>query len=1152
MTLHLHRAPRTDQLADGLGELLATPLDDPFAEEVVVVPARGVERWLTQRLSHRLGAGPRGGDGVCAGVRFTQPASLVGLLLGRERDDPWHPEQLVWPLLAVTDAHLGQPWCEALSAHLGHGVDGEEGELRRSRRWSVARRLAELFASYAVQRPQVLTDWREGRDTDGRGEPLAADLAWQAELWRRLLSHQAAAGHAEPPDLRHERACAALRAGGEAVEGLDLPGRLSLFGHTRLPSTELDLLAALGAHREVHLWLAQPSAALWEAVAAAGAGGSGVLPERHADDDGDAGLAGLVEHPLLAGLGRDSRELAAVLCARVSAGEAVDAGPVAGSREGAHGAAAQRDSLLSWLQHDLRANHAPTAAERADRVLAAGDRSVQVHACHGAARQVDVLREVLVGLLADDPTLEPRDIVVLCPDIETFAPLISAGFGLGELIDDRAAGAVVPGEALHPAHRLRVRLADRAVSSTNPLLAVAVTLVELAGGRATAPEVLDLLARPVCRQRFDLTDDDLARISGWVAEAGVRWGIDARGRESFGLGAFEHNTWRVGLDRLLLGVAMSGDDHRHLGRGLPLDDVGSGEIELVGRLSEAVARLGSCLERLSRARTAADWFDTLADGVRDLCAVSDDDAWQLPQLERELARARASADDAGGEVPLRLADVRALLQARLAGRPTRANFRTGTLTVCTMVPMRSVPHRVVCLVGLDDGVFPRVQSIDGDDVLARRPVVGERDRRAEDRQLLLDALLAAGEHVVLTYTGAAESTGAPRPPAVPLGELLDALDRTTAAPVRSQVLVRHPLQPHDPRNHEPGALGVPGPFSFDRATLAGARAAVSERSPVPPFLADPLPAAPPADLTLDELRRFLRHPVRAFLRGRLEVATPFEPDEIDDALPVELDALQRWQIGDRLLREVLAADDPDTAAPAVMLAEQLRGSLPPFELGRRALTGVVQECSALFARSAELRAAPARSIDVDVDLGGGRRLTGTVPRVHGTQVVSLSYSRLGAKQRLDSWVDVLALTATDPDRNWTGHAVAKAKAGPQRALVGPLDHRAHGWLADLVALHDEGMRRPLPLPVKTALAWADAHLKVQRGMDVEPAAVAASEWTTDPFHPHGIVGEDDDPVHRRVFGPGAPVEVLLAAGMGELALRVWEPLLTGAERVGAL
>ncbi|GAA3527879.1 exodeoxyribonuclease V subunit gamma [Nocardioides daeguensis] len=1133
MTLHLHRAARTDLLADELGRLLATPLADPFASEVVVVPAKGVERWLTQRLSHRLGAGESRGDGVCAGVRFLQPASLVGLLLGRDRDDPWHPDRLVWPLLATIDDALGEPWCATLATHLGHGLDGEEGELRRSRRWSLARRLAELFASYAVQRPALVRDWRAGRDTDGAGEPLAPDLVWEAELWRRLLARMAAAGHAEAPDVRHDRVCAALRAG--EVAGLDLPDRLSLFGHTRLPETEVDLLVALAAHRDVHLWLAQPSAALWSAVASAG---TDVGPR---DESASAELA---HHPLLASLGRDSRELATVLGARVRAGEAADLGAVPDP--------AAPDDLLGWLQADLRANTVLPAEERAGRVPRAADRSVQVHACHGPARQVEVLRELLVGLLEDDPTLEPRDIVVMCPDVETYAPLISAGFGMGELVGE-SSGAGGPGDAgLHPAHQLRVRLADRATSSTNPLLAVAVALVELAGGRATASQVLDLLARPVCRRRFGFTDDDLARMTRWVAEAGVRWGIDATQRAAYAMDGFAHNTWRAGLDRLLLGVAMSDDDHRHVGRGLPVDDIASGEIELVGRMSEAVARLGACLAALAAARAADQWFAALTDGVRDLCEVEDDDAWQLPQLERELARARASADESDPDVPLRLADVRALLQARLAGRPTRANFRTGTLTVCTMVPMRSVPHRVVCLVGLDDGVFPRSRGVNGDDVLARRPRVGERDLRGEDRQLLLDAILAAGERLVITYTGAAEHTGQERPPAVPLGELLDALDRTAAAPVRGQVVVRHPLQAFDPRNHVAGELVGAGPFSFDRATLAGARASLRERTPAPPFLDGPLAARPVQDVSLADLVDFVHRPARSFLRGRLDVATPFEPGEVADAIPVDLDNLEKWAIGDRLLQAVLASDDPAATGEAVMLAEQLRGSLPPFGLGHDALVDVVRDCQALLQQSAALRATPARAVDVDVDLGGGRRLTGTVPRVHGNQVVDVTYSRPGPKQRIASWLQVVALTATHPDENWTGHAVSRARSGPQRALAGPLDHRAAAWLAAVVALYDEGAARPLPMPLRTAHAWAEARAKELRGMDVDPADAAASAWTTDPFNPWGIKGEDDDAAHRRIWGHAAPVSVLLDAGLASYAWTLWEPLLSGAEKVGAL
>ncbi|MDQ6686218.1 MAG: exodeoxyribonuclease V subunit gamma, partial [Actinomycetota bacterium] len=388
MTLHLHRADRTDRLADGLAQLLVTPLADPFAEEYVVVPAKGVERWLTQRLSHHLGVGPRGGDGVCAGVRFANPRSLVALLTGTELTDPWDPDRMVWPLLKVVDRHLEAPELAMLARHLGTGQTGVEAELRRGRRYSVARRIAGLFASYAVQRPQLLVDWRGGRDTDGSGLALDTDLTWQPHLWRLLIDQLPD----EPPDVRHARALGALREG----TLVDLPSRLSLFGHTRLPVTEIELLGALGEHREVHLWLPQASPGLWAAIA----GPVAVGPVRRREDhSGD--LAG---PPLLASLGRDSRELERSL---LGSGLPLEDDPVVVQYD-------EPASLLTWLQRDLRANLAPGPEVRAGRVLSPVDRSLQVHACHGAGRQVGVLREVLVGLLQDDPTLEPRDIVVMC------------------------------------------------------------------------------------------------------------------------------------------------------------------------------------------------------------------------------------------------------------------------------------------------------------------------------------------------------------------------------------------------------------------------------------------------------------------------------------------------------------------------------------------------------------------------------------------------------------------------------------------------------------------------------------------------------------------------------------------------------------------
>ncbi|MEP9382103.1 exodeoxyribonuclease V subunit gamma [Nocardioides sp. KR10-350] len=1124
MPVHLHRAPRTDLLADALGGLLAAPLADPFATEVVVVPAKGVERWLSQRLSHRLGTSPGRGDGLCAGVDFRSPWSLFSEIVGTRDEDPWSPDSLVWPLLAAIDDSLEEPWAVPLARHLGQGLsDPKEVDLRRGRRFAVARRLARLFASYAVQRPSVVADWAAGRDTDGCGRPVPDDLAWQPPLWRAL------AGRVDAPGP-HERHAATLERLREAAEEFELPERLSLFGHTRLPATEVELLGALGVQREVHLWLPHPSAVLWDALTDLRD------PVARAEDRSHD----RVGHPLLATLGRDTRELQ-----RTLAGLDLVDEPEAGSVEAP-------GTLLGWLQSDLRANATGAAATR---VLDPKDRSVQVHACHGAARQVDVLREVLLGLLDDDPTLEPRDVLVMCPDIESYAPLIAAGFGLGDVVGDDG----------HPAHRLRVRLADRALDRTNPLLAVATRLLDLAGGRAGVGEVLDLAHLEPCRRRFGFRDDDLQQLADWAGEAGIRWGFDAEHRREFGLEDYVANTWQFGLDRLLAGVAMSEDTGTWLDKTLPLDDVGSGEVELAGRLTEFVHRLQEVTDRLVGSHPLDHWLTVLEDGIADLTWTAPADSWQSGQVQRELGAVRQAAaalrdssgtpSDTGPE--MRLPDVRAMLSDRLAGRPTRANFRTGTLTVATLVPMRSVPHRVVCLLGLDDGVFPRVGITDGDDLLAREPMTGERDLRSEDRQLFLDALLAATETLVVTYTGANEYSGQPRPPAVPLGELLDTLDVTATVPgggrVAEAVTVRHPLQPFDSRNLTPGALVPDRPFIFDKAALAGARAARAERTSPPVLLTGPLPPVPADDVSLDDLLAFFKSPVKGFFRDRLDLALPRDEEPLSDGLPVEIDNLAQWSVGDRVLQDLLRGMDAELARQQ----EWRRGVLPPGWLGWRLLRDVITRAQPLAAEAARLRQRDARAVDVDVDLGGGRRLRGTVPEVYGDRLVPVTYSRLGATHRLQSWIQLLALATSDEDRAWSAHTIGRPTNSRSRtpyslSQLGPLDHTAGDVLRDLVALRDAGLAEPLPLPLKCSLAYA--RQRRTRATPEEALVKAGWDWEDGRFP-----GECSDAEQVRAWGVKAPIPGLGDAPrageeyageqtrFGALAMRLWSPLLTAEQ-----
>ncbi|HEX5621729.1 MAG TPA: exodeoxyribonuclease V subunit gamma, partial [Solirubrobacteraceae bacterium] len=937
---------------------------------------------------------------------------------------------------------------------------------RRARRFASVRHVAELYDRYALYRPEMLEEWAAGGGDH-----------WQAELWRRLRERLAVPGPAE----RGGTACRALRADPGLV---DLPPRLALFGLTRLPAGHLNVLRALAAHRDVHLFLLHPSPALWERL------------RDHPPVKRRRDVVRMAENPLLASWAHDSRELQLVL-----GGD---------HEEHLHAAAHRSDTMLARVQQDVREDRRGTHET---------DRSIQVHSCHGRARQVEVLRDAILHLLADDPTLEPRDVIVMCPDIETFAPLIQATFGAG-------GDEVEPVEGAPP--DLRVRLADRSLRQTNPLLGVVARLLELAGERLTASQVLDLVDREPVRRRFGLDDDDIARLEEWVRTSGIRWGLDAEHRAPFKLEALPSGTWRAGLDRLLLGVTMSEDGQRLFERVLPLDDVESGAIDLVGRLAELIDRVQAAVDALARTQPIAAAAAALAEAADALTEPSPRDAWQRAELQRLLDDVVGEA--AGSTAELGLSELRTLLADRLKGRPTRANFRTGHLTICTLVPMRSVPHRVVCLLGIDDGVFPRKAPRDGDDLLLDDPHIGERDARTEDRQLLLDALMAATDRLIVTYTGNDERTNLAKPPAVPIGELLDLVGR--------DVVVRHPLQPFDQRNFERGRFVPERPWSFDTVTLRGARALDAERAPRPRFLEEALPALEGELIELDDLVRFAERPIRAFLRRRLGISVADYSDDLEDALPVQLDGLSEWSVGQRLLDARLAGAERRGA----ILAEIARGTLPPGQLGRPVIDKIEPVVDEIVAQAP---AGAGSSIDVRLALPDGRTLSGTVAGVVGDVLRTVTYSRVNPRHRIAAWVRLLAAQAAHPGRELEAVTVGRDREGGVRVVRASgldaalaLDH-----LMDLLELYDRGMREPAPLYCLTSAAFAAGE---------NPRQV----WESGKFP-----GEDAEPEHELIFGR-VPFETITMAAarpderwdpdetrrFAQWARRLWDPVLEHERR----
>ena len=1171
---HLVRAVDVEQLAGALAaRLVAAPPADPFAPTEVAVPSVGMARWLSQRLSHHLGASD-GEGGVTAGLTLPFLGQIVARTIAATLDaedgtDPWPPDQLQWSVLELLDTLSDDPVYAPLHTHL------TEGTVRADRRrLPLARRIAELFDRYALHRPAMVARWREGAMVDGAGEPLAPSLRWQPALWREL-SHRL---DVPSPDRRLAAAVTSLRrqagGSGDVARPQALPGPVTVFGVHGMPTGHLELLAALAGCTRVELFVLAPVPAWWA-------------------PHGGAAQVHRPTHPLLAASGlaawQAGTSLAEVVDPRATT--VTDLDPAAAIRAGAARPHAER--LLATLQADLRADRARGRHGEVPPVaLDPADTSLQIHACHGPVRQLEVLHEVLLGLLEEDPSLEPRDVVVLTPDIATFAPLVAAAFptrGPDRDTDERP--------------MLPVRVADRTVRPGNRIAEVLDRVLALATSRVGGSEVLDLLGTPPLRARFQLLPDDLNGLADWMLGTGVSWGIDRQHRRELVDLDDDAHTWSAGLDRLALGAAMPDDGVGTVGGVVPYDDVEGSGVERLGRVLIATDTLFSILRELGAPRSTTAWLETLGAAVTALCdpgegpgrdpslteelaAVRDDlarllDPWPGPATGPAAGRgadAGTVADPDPGP-QLTLEEVRWLLAGGLGDRGGSTPYGTGAVTVSGLVPLRNLPHRVVCLIGMDDAALPGAAQEHGFDLLAADPRPGDPDPRLEDRQLFLDAVLAAREHLVITYTGHDPRTNELAQPAVPVSELLDVLEEgalcaDAGVSVRDRLVVDHPLQPYSARYFRPAAPGAP-PQAFDLRQLAAARAARGDRRPAEGFVARALPAPgsevlDPGGVELAAVVAALQHPLRTLLQRRLGLRLGEDDRRLEDRDPTELAGLQRWQVSQELLEQRLAGAQPDGWQGRLMAS----GTVPVGGLGAVALAGVEERVEAV---TALLEAQPGGDevVDVDllIDLPGGAdsgqpgepvtdlaqlRLTGSVS-LTGQRLVVAQMSTVRAKHRLDAWVRVLAVAAARPDLAAQALLIGPPVGASREATTCHLDPGvlsaddegarlaavAREHLGVLLGLYLRAHVTAVPLLPETSRALVEASRKGRE--DPVEASEVRTAWEGSP-RARGRPsrpGERDDAYVVQALGRDVDLEDLLTdhPGLTGAMARIWEPIL---------
>ena len=976
------------------------------------------------------------------------------------------PAAFVWRVLRAQDATLpplppaeqGPLLFALLAAFAAPDRPAEVGRYLADddglKAWQLARRLADAYQRYQVFRPEWLADWEQG---GGNG--------WDARLWQRV-----AAGQPHQGRLLIELA-GRVKAGRLVTAGL--PARVSVFGLSALAPAYLELMQALAVDRDVHVQFFDPCAAYWHELqtprAVARRRRRWAQQAMGVDPTDDANAS----HPLLAAWGQAGRAFAAQLldCNAIETEAYDDPGEA---------------SLLRRLQRDVLLLEPPRLAD-----MPADDRSIEIHVCHSPLREVQVVYDRLLGLFERHPDLTPRDCVLMAPNIDAYAPHIAAVFG------SAPAGRRIP-----------YAIADRAPRAEQALAAAFLELLDLPHSRLPASQVLSLLELPALCRAFGIGDDAVPRLRTLVQQSGARFAFDADARAALGLPATDEHTWRAGLDRLLLGHATS----EALGDVLPLPLASTELAEAAGGLAELLRRLDALQHDLAGPHAPAEWTRRLLATLTLFEPGDEDEADTLALLRGAVLRLEAEAQAGGGAAPLPRAVVKGYLTAALDEPGPARRFITGAVTCCALAPMRAVPFRVVCVLGLNDGEFPRRARPAEFDRLAGDYRPGDRVLRDDDRYLMLEALLAARDTLHLSYVGRRQADNAPLPPSALVTELLDVLRQMSDTGAR---VVEHPLQAFSARyGREPELITYAGEW-FERAP------------PAPVFAARPLAVlakrGEPDDWTLDDLLGFVRSPARWFLQGRLGIRLRQVEEAPADEEPFYLAGLDAYAVGQQLVLAHLAGRAADDAY------HQLRstGALPAAAAGRWLFDHAWADAGALAARAAPLLAQPQPDRLVELDIAG-TVLTGRLRGLTAAGLVDCQYAKEANGRRvLSLWVRHLALNAA-------GLAVeSHLLTREQTVRLAPVENAAH-VLADLLALARQGLCEPLPLLPKSALAYAAAN-DPDKGMKA-----ARVEWEVKRSRDRDIPGEKDDPDVQLAFRGRQPLQ---EPAFVELAERVFGPLL---------
>jgi exodeoxyribonuclease V gamma subunit len=759
----LHSSNKTENLVAHLTTVISTvPLSSPFSKELFLIQSQGMERWLSQQLANELK--------VWGNYDFLFPnkffSSLADKIDSRLNDAAFDRHLMLWRLEALLrrlDSEELLPLRQYLS-----------GDSIALKRYQLALQLAKIFDQYQIMRPDMLALWQANKLLYN-----TATERWQQALWRQV-TQQIGTKHRGSLWLQ---VIDKLNAAEEGAFSEKLPERICIFGVNTMPPLFLKYLEGLSKHCQLHLFLLNPSCDFWADIPS--------KRQRLADDENS-----FIGHPLLSSLGQQGREFQAILLEEEIAFtvelESFDENTAPLNN-------------LQRLQNDILNNTVETrfiaSLHDKTRLIASLqiDDSISIHACHSRMREVEVLRNQLLHALEQNTDLQLRDIVVIAPDIQNYESFISAVFS-----------------------DIQHAIADRSLRLSNHALDAFIRFLSVSQSRFGWQTVLDLLEQDVVYPSFGLSETDLDLIRHWINATSVRWGKSAQHKKALGLPELSENTWQAMLDRLLMGYAV-GSDADFVDGVLPYKEIEGAAALALGGLCDFMALLFKASQELKQAKTLKNWHNQLSYYADQLLVNVDPiELQQLKELLGELSADVASVHNDTVELQV----IVSWMEGAVSERKSSNGFLRGQLTFCSMLPMRSIPFKVIALLGINDGEFPKIDRNPTFDLLSQHYHKGDRSRRADDRYQFLEILLSARQRLIMTYIGQSISQNTPIPPSVIISELLEVLQDSYAL---ENPTIKEPLQAFSSRYFDGSSAKL---INYSASDLETANAIAAPKPPI--------------------------------------------------------------------------------------------------------------------------------------------------------------------------------------------------------------------------------------------------------------------------------------------------------------------------------